>query len=104
MDNKEHIQKKVEDTFNVLEDINKVAINPFLKHKILQKLNNVEEKKVVINWFTPQLQLAAFVIVLLMNASAIYYAFNSAEVTTTSDINSFAQEYSLQETANSLLN
>lgn len=104
MENKELIKKKVEDTFNVLEDINKVEVNPFLKHKILQKLNNVEEKKGVINWFTPQLQLAAFVIVLLMNASAIYYAFNSTEVTTTSDINSFAQEYSLQETSNSLLN
>lgn len=104
MEKKEHIQKKVEDTFNVLKDINIVAVDPFLKHKILQKLNKVEEKKVVISWFTPQLQLAAFVIVLLMNVSAIYYAFNSSEVTTTSDINSFAQEYSLQETSNSLLN
>ncbi|WP_299061404.1 hypothetical protein [uncultured Polaribacter sp.] len=104
MENKEHIKNKVKDTFNVLESINKVEVNPFLKHKILQKLNNVEEKKKEINWFTPKLQLAAFVIVLLMNAIAIYYVFSSTEVTITSDINSFAQEYSLQETSNSLLN
>jgi hypothetical protein len=104
MKNKKHIHQQVEDTFNVLEDINSVEVSPFFKHKILQKINTEEEKKVVLNWFTPKLQLAAFVIVLLMNTSAIYYAFSSSEVSTNTDINSFAQEYYLQPTSNSLLN
>lgn len=104
MKNKE-IHQKVEDTFKVLENIDKVEVNHFFKHKVLQKLNaEKEEKKVVFSWFTPQLQLAMLAVVLLLNVGTIFYAFSNSEGSTTYTIETFSQEYSLQLSSNSLLN
>ena len=107
MKNKEHINQQVEDTFKVLDSIEKVEVNHFFKHKLLQKINaEKEEKQAVFSWFTPQLQLATLSVILLLNFGTIFYAFhNSVESTSsTSDIEAFAQEYSLQSDSSSILN
>lgn len=102
--NKE-IQNKVEDTFKVLDTIEKVEANHFFKHKVLQKLNSEKkERNTVFSWFTPQFQLATLSLVLLLNAGVILYAFNNSTINTSSDIETFAQEYSLQSTSDSILN
>ena len=107
MKNKEHINKQVEATFNALNSIDKVEVNHFFKHKVLQKLNAEKEvKPSVFSWFTPQLQLATLSVVLLLNFGTIYYAFNNANnaVNTASEIETFAQDYSLNTESVSILN
>ena len=105
MRNKEYINKQVEDTFKVLDTIDKVEVNHFFKHKVLQKLNVEKEvKETIFSWFSPQLQLATLSVILLLNFGTLFYAFNNQEENTTSDIDTFAQEYSLQSEYNSILN
>jgi len=103
MKNKENIHRQIEDTFKVLDTIEKVEVNHFFKHKVLQQLNvEKEEKKSIFSWFTPQLQLATLCVVLLLNFGTIFYVFNNASSSnSTSDIEAFAQEYSLQASENS---
>ncbi|WP_299670913.1 hypothetical protein [uncultured Polaribacter sp.] len=104
MKNKEHIQKQVSNTFQVLETIEKVAVNSFFKHKVLKKIEAEKvAKQSVFSWFTPQLQLATLGFILILNTTAIFYAYTSVESTNTA-IDTFAQEYALQPTSNSILN
>jgi len=106
MKNKEHINRQVEDTFKVLDAIENVEVNHFFKHKVLQKLNEEkEEKKSILFWFTPQLQLATLCVVILLNFGTIFYVFNSSSSSSNStEIEAFAQEYSLQTSSTSILN
>lgn len=105
MKSKEQINSKVEDTFKVLDTIEEVKVNHFFKHKVLQQLENQkEEKPNILGWFTPQLQLATLGLVLLLNASTIFYAFSSQEKNTEVNLESFAQEYALQSKTTSILN
>jgi hypothetical protein len=107
MKNKEYINQQVEDTFKVIDAIKDVEVNHFFKHKVLQKLNaEKEEKKSIFSWLTPQLQLATLCVVLLLNAGTLFYVFtNSTNNTVTStSLETFAQEYSLQSDNNSILN
>ena len=107
MDSKENIHKQVEDTFKVLNTIDKVEVNHFFKHKVLQKLNaEKEQKSSVFSWFTPQLQFATLSIILLLNFGTLFYVYNNTveNSNSTSDIEAFAQEYSLQSESNSILN
>jgi len=107
MKSKKDINQQVDDTFKSLDSINKVEVNHFFKHKVLQKIQaEKEEKQVVFSWFTPQLQLATLSVVLLLNISTIFYAFNNSTQSTgsSSDIKTFAQEYSLQSDSSSILN
>lgn len=106
MINKENVKNKVEDTFKVLEAIEKVDVNHFFKHKVLQKIQAEKDvRSPVFSWFTPQFQLAALGLILLLNTSAIFYAYDSVKETdTTVTIEIFAKEYSLQSVNNSILN
>jgi hypothetical protein len=105
MKNKEHINNQVDDTFKVLDSIDEVKVNSFFKHKVLQKLNTKKEiKSTTLSWFTPQFQLAALSIVLLLNIGTIFYAFSNSDTSSVSDIDTFAQEYSLQTKSDSLIN
>ncbi len=105
MKNKEQIDKQVEAAFNALGVIEEVKVNHFFKHKVLQKIVHQKvEKAKVFTWFTPQLQMASLALVLLLNASAILYAFSSQTTTSDTSLESFAQEYSLQSETISLLN
>ena len=107
MKNKEDINQQVAATFKALEKIEKVEVNHFFKHKVLQKLNEEKEvKQSVFSWFTPQLQLAAVTVILLLNFGTIFYTFNTSQesTNTTSDIETFAQDYALQTDNDSILN
>ncbi|WP_158837913.1 hypothetical protein [Polaribacter sp. L3A8] len=107
MKTKKDINQQVDDAFKALDNIKKVEVNHFFKHKVLQKLNaEKEEKTPVFSWFTPQLQLATLSVILLLNFGTIFYAFNnsSQSASSTSDIKTFAQEYSLQSDSSSILN
>ena len=99
------IEESIVETFKVLETIEEVKVNHFFKHKVLQQLENQVEKKTnVFGWFTPQLQLAALSLVLLLNVSTIFYAFSSQEQTSENSLENFAQEYSLNSETISILN
>jgi hypothetical protein len=106
MRNKEYINQQVKDTFKVLDTIKEVEVNHFFKHKVLQKLNaEKKERQYVFSWFTPQLQLATLSVLLLLNFGTIFYMFNKSVDNSngTSNIEAFAQEYSLQSKSNSIL-
>jgi hypothetical protein len=105
MKNKEYINRQVEAAFNTLDAIEEVKVNHFFKHKVLQQLaQQKEEKTSVFAWFTPQLQLATLALIVLLNTSAILYAFSLQNDTSNSGLESFAQEYSLQSETTSILN
>jgi hypothetical protein len=105
MKSNKKINQEVEDTFKVLEKIENVNVNHFFKHKVLSKfLQEKEEKKSIFSWFTPQFQLATLSIVLLLNASVIFYSYKSSESSSNTNIDTFAQKYSLQSSTNSILN
>ena len=105
MKNKEHINQQVQAAFKVLDAIEVVKVNPFFKQGVLQQLNNSKEQKTtILTWFTPSFQLAALGLVLLLNTSAMIYAFSYQEQITDSSLEAFAQEYSLQTETTSLLN
>ncbi|MBU3009964.1 hypothetical protein KO506_00935 [Polaribacter vadi] len=102
---KKEIENNIDDAFKVLENIEEVKVNHFFKHKVLQQLENQkEEKSKVLGWFSPQLQLATLGLVLLLNVSALFYAYSSQKVTNNVTLENFAQEYSLQPETNSILN
>ncbi|PWG05373.1 hypothetical protein [Polaribacter aquimarinus] len=105
MNNKEHINKEIQDTFKVLENIEKIEVNHFFKHKVLQRMNAEKvEKQTIFSWFTPQLQLVTLSIILLINCATVFYVFSDTETSSSSTIEEFAQEYSLQSNSNSFLN
>jgi hypothetical protein len=105
MKNKEQIDKQVEAAFNAIGAIEEVKVNHFFKHRVLQQIANQKvEKAKVFTWFTPQLQIASLALVVLLNASAILYAFSSQTTTSETSLESFAQEYSLQSETTFLLN
>ncbi|WP_397445583.1 hypothetical protein [Polaribacter sp. R77954] len=105
MKSQEQINKTVEDTFKVLEHIEDVKVNHFFKHKVLQQLENQNEvTPSVFRWFTPQLQLATLSAILLLNVSALFYAYSSGDSQSNSSLETWAQEYALQSDTTSILN
>jgi hypothetical protein len=105
MKNKKYIDRQVNANFKVLEAIEKVLVNHFFKHKVLKKIQAEQHlKQPIISWFTPKFQLVSFVVILLLNASVIFYSFSNVEETSVTNIMAFAQEYSLQSSDNSILN
>ncbi|MGH1384221.1 hypothetical protein [Kordia sp.] len=90
------IEKNIEATFNVLDTMNEVKVSPFFKDKTMQRL--FSEKKETIptgfSWFTPKLQLATLVCVLLVNVFGIYQMTKTEYDT---NISNFATMYELGE-------
>ena len=94
----------IQETFDVLTQIKEVEVSAFFSHKVLQKIENKkEEQEKVFSWFTPKLQLASFVLILLLNVSAIFYTFNN-NVESNTTIETFAVDYNLQSENTSILN
>ena len=105
MKKKEYLDRKVDATFKVLEAIEKVPVNHFFKHKVLQKIQAEQHlKQPIITWFTPQFQLVTLVVILVLNASVIFYSFSNIKETSVTNIMAFAQEYSLQSRDSFILN
>jgi hypothetical protein len=97
------IDKKVKATIDSIESIEEVKVSPFLKDRILQQLNVEEEKSTpIFSWFTPQLQLAALCVVILLNVYA-YTILTSQEYET--KVEEFADTYDFgDETYTSIFN
>jgi|TARA_B110000902_G_scaffold105566_1_gene124832 hypothetical protein len=105
MKKKEYLDRQVDATFKVLEAIEKVPVNHFFKHKVLQKIQAEQHlKQPIITWFTPQFQLVTLVVILVLNASVIFYSFSNVKETSVTNIMAFAQEYSLQSRDSFILN
>ena len=105
MKKKEYLDRQVDTTFKVLEAIEKVPVNHFFKHKVLQKIQAEQHlKQPIITWFTPQFQLVTLVVILVLNASVIFYSFSNIKETSVTNIMAFAQEYSLQSRDSFILN
>ena len=97
----------LENQLEILNSIEEVKVNHFFKHKVLQSIKQeqeIKESSTLYVWFTPKLQWAVLALVICVNVSVFYYAFNAEEQTSNANnIEGFAQEYNLQ-TSTSLLN
>lgn len=84
-------------TFSILDEIQEVKVNPFFKNEVLDKIRKQNEDSVTLRgWFTPQLQLAAVLVVFLINAIAIFYSLDlQSSVQELSGIEAFVEDYSL---------
>ncbi|MEP3836068.1 MAG: hypothetical protein ABJM36_00375 [Algibacter sp.] len=105
METKKNIQDKVDSTFNALDAMEPVNVSPFFKDKTMQVLfAEKDEKQSVWNWFTPKLQLAALVCIVVLNV----VAFSKMETASSYDENlsEFAESYGLVASDNdsSILN
>ena len=83
-------------------------MKPFFKHKVLQQIENTKRRNNnlrTLSWFTPQIQMSSIrlLVLIIKHAGALLYAFsNSRYILRVSDIDTFAQEYSLQTESDSL--
>lgn len=106
MEKKYNIQDKVEDTLNVLDTINEVPVSKDFSRRVLQQITLEKETPVrTISWFSPELQWAAMIVVLLVNAVVIYYTLdtNSMDGSVTG-IEQFAKDYQFYSESSSILN
>ncbi|WP_405576745.1 hypothetical protein [Winogradskyella sp. Asnod2-B02-A] len=96
------MNKKVNATFDSLESISEVKVSPFFKEKVMHKIRNASEdiQEATYSWFTPKLQLATLVCVVVLNI----IAFNNLKETTYDEnVSSFAESYGLTTTTESTL-
>lgn len=94
MDTDRNIQNKINDTLNTLESIENVNVSPFFKGKTMQLLFAEKDlEQTVWAWFTPKLQLATLVCVVVLNV----IAFTKLEEASSYDENlsEFAESYGL---------
>lgn len=97
------IDNKVKATIDSVDSIQEVNVSPFLKDRILHQLDAEEElSSSVLSWFTPQLQLAALCLVILLNVYA-YSVLTSQEYET--KVEEFVDTYDFgDETYTSIFN
>lgn len=103
MNTNKNIKDKIHSTLNALDTLNSVQVSPFFKDKTMQKM--FAEKQTISkswSWFTPQLQLATLVCVVIVNV----YAIRQIKSTKYNEaISSFASDYGLSsESESSLFN
>jgi hypothetical protein len=94
METHNNIQNKIDSAFEALDAIETVKVSPFFKDKTMQRLfteKEVEQKAG--SWFTPKLQLATLVCVVVLNV----IAFTKLEEASSYDENlsEFAESYGL---------
>jgi hypothetical protein len=97
------INKKVQETLDSIESIEEVQVSPFFKENVMHQIRNAPEdiQEVTWSWFTPKLQLATLVFVVVLNVMAFS---NLHEATYDANINNFAESYGLSSTETSILN
>lgn len=100
--------KNIEDTnetaFDVLGTINEVTVSPFFKDKTMQRLFAETEETVAtgFGWFSPKLQFATLVCIIIMNVFGVIQLTKS---TYSENVSEFASAYQLsQESQSSLFN
>lgn len=85
-------QVDIDTTLNVLDKIETVKVNTLFKDRVLDKINQEKEENSLFVWFNSKLQLAAMIIVLLVNTFVIVHVFN---IEKTSNVQNFAKEFGL---------
>ncbi|MBC8754523.1 hypothetical protein H2O64_07550 [Kordia sp. YSTF-M3] len=93
-----NIEHTKETAFDVLDDIKKVNVSPFFKDKTMQRLFAEKEEiaPASIGWFTPKLQFATLICVLVINVFGILQLTNS---TYNENVAEFASAYELSQDA-----
>ncbi len=98
------IKQKIEAALNSADAIEEVKVSPFLKEKTLNRIYSQKKEKEsqLWSWFTPQLQLAALLIVVAVNVYALMQFRNSDY---DNEISNFAESYGLfVEDSESIIN
>ncbi|WP_179334465.1 hypothetical protein [Winogradskyella costae] len=96
------MNKKVKDTFDAIESIQEVKVSPFLKENVMHQIRHASEdiQDATRTWFTPKLQLATLVCVVVLNI----VAFNNLKDTTYEEgLSDFAESYGLSTSTESTL-
>lgn len=94
METNKNIQDKIDSTFDVMDAIETVSVSHFFKDKTLNVL--FAEKKTqqsTWNWFTPKLQLATLVCVVVLNVIAFTKLENTSSYE--NNVSEFAESYGL---------
>jgi hypothetical protein len=105
MDTGRNIQNKINATFDTLDSIESVSVSPFFKDKTMNVLfSEKEAKQTAWNWFTPKLQLATLVCIVVLNVIA--FAKLDTASTYEESMSEFASSYGLSTSDNyiSILN
>ncbi len=93
MERNKSIKEIVEETMNAMDTNEAVNVSPFFKDKTMQKMfAQEEEEEQVWSWFTPKVQLATLVCVVILNILA-FTQLNSGNYD--SGIDEFAEIYGL---------
>lgn len=93
MESNKDIEKKVEQLLAQAGQENEVPVSPFFKDKTLDILfAEKEETPIISGWFTPKLQLAALIVILLAN-SYVLYTMNQNNYN--QQLEQFAESYQL---------
>ena len=93
METDNNIQNKIDSAFEVLEVIETVHVSPFFKDKTMQRLFSEKEvEQNIWSWFTPKLQLAALVCLVVLNVTAFVQL---QKTTYDENVTAFAESYGL---------
>lgn len=96
MENNKDIQDKVDSALSAMDAIENVNVSPFFKDKTMQRLFAEKEEKITVwNWFTPKLQLATLVCVVVLNVFAFTQLKASNNSSYNENIDQFAETYGL---------
>jgi hypothetical protein len=99
-----NMNKKIHDILDSVESIGEVKVSPFFKEKVMHRIRNASEEvqDATWSWFTPKLQLATLVCVVVLNV----LAFNNLDATTYDEnVSNFAESYGLStSTESSIIN
>lgn len=94
MDSKKNIKIEVENTLDAFNTIQEVNVSPFFKQKTLQRLfTKKESEQIAWTWFTPKLQLATLVSVIIINL--IGFTQMTTSSTYDENINVLAETYGM---------
>ena len=94
METNKNIQDKIDSTFEAMDAIETVNASPFFKDKTMNVLfAEKKEQQTAWNWFTPKLQLATLVCVVVLNV----IAFTKLEESSSYEesVSEFAESYGL---------
>ncbi|WP_299107232.1 hypothetical protein [uncultured Winogradskyella sp.] len=96
------MNKKINDVFDSVESIQEVKVSPFFKENVMHQIRTASEdiQDATWSWFTPKLQLATLVCVVVLNVLAFN---NLKESTYDENVNSFAESYGLSTSTESSL-
>ncbi|GGD24001.1 hypothetical protein [Hyunsoonleella pacifica] len=105
MESNKNLQQKIDETLNILDNTETVNVSPFFKDKTMHVLfAEKKEEHIAWSWFTPKLQLATLVCVVVLNVMA----FTRLQETSTyeENVSEFAESYGLStnDTSTSILN